>query len=274
MFKTKPKTAYALTILILILAVVAAAGGLFVENLYRDNPFVAAVWRGNDLVTLVIAVPLLLGGLILSRRGSVRGQFVWLGMLWYMVYNYAYILFGAAFNPFFLFYVALFTLPLYALIFALPKIDVEHTGQRFRSKTPVRWIAGYMVFVAVGLSVVYLIQIGNYAVTGEIPSIVTQTDHPTNIVFALDLSLLVPPLLLGAAWLWQRRAWGYILAIIVNIKGFAYTLVLAVASLSAARAGFPEAAAEIPLWLTLTTGGLLASLFLLINIQSKKERLS
>ncbi len=274
MFKTKPKSCYTLTIITLVLATAAAAGGLFIENLYQDNAFVAAVWRGNDLVTLVIAMPLLLGGLIFSRRGSVRGQFVWLGMLWYMVYNYAYILFGAAFNPFFLLYVALFTLPLYALICALPRIDVEQAGQRFRARTPARWIAGYMVFVAVGLSVVYLIQIGGYVATGELPSIITRTDHPTSIVFALDLSLLVPPLLLGAIWLWQRRAWGYILATILNIKGFGYTLVLAVASLSAARAGFPEAAAEIPLWLTLTACGLLSSIFLLVNVQSKKEHRS
>ena len=87
MFKTTPKTAYTLTIITLVLAAVSAAGGLFIENLYRDNPFVAAVWQGNDLVTLVVAVPLLIVGLILSLRGSVRGHFIWLGMLWYMVYN-------------------------------------------------------------------------------------------------------------------------------------------------------------------------------------------
>lgn len=269
MFKTAPKTAYTLTVITLVLAIVAAAGGLFIENLYRDNSFVTAVWQGNDLVTLVVAVPLLIVGFVLSRRGSVRGHFIWLGMLWYMVYNYAYILFGAAFNPFFLLYVALFTVPLYALIFAVPKIDVEHAGERFRASTPVKWIAGYMVFVAVGLTVVYLMQIGNYLTTGEIPSIINLTEHPTNIVFALDLSLLVPPLMLSAIWLWQRRAWGYILATILNIKGMVYTLVLAMASVSAVRAGFSESMAEIPLWITLTVGGLLSSFFLLRNLRPK-----
>jgi len=210
MFKSTPKVAYILTIITLVLTVAAASGGLFIENLYRDNPFVAAVWRGNDLVTLGVAVPLLIVGLILSRRGSARGHFIWLGMLWYLVYNYAYILFGAAFNPFFLLYVALFALPLYALIFAVPNIDVEDVSRRVSAKTPVKWIAGYMLFVAVGLSVVYLLQIGTYLGTGELPVIITRTEHPTGLVFALDLSLLVPPLVLGAVWLWQRRPWGYI----------------------------------------------------------------
>jgi hypothetical protein len=75
--------------------------------------------------------------------------------------------------------------------------------------------------------------------------------------------------MLSAIWLWQRRAWGYILATILNIKGMVYTLVLAMASVSAVRAGFSESMAEIPLWITLTVGGLLSSFFLLRNLRPK-----
>ena len=96
------RTAYRLSAIIIVLALVASLGGLFIKDIYRDNTFVTAAWNGNDFVTLVIALPLLVVSLILSMRGSQRAQLVWLGMLDYMLYNYAFYLFGAAFNSFFL----------------------------------------------------------------------------------------------------------------------------------------------------------------------------
>ena len=237
------------------------------DDLYRDNTFVASLWAGNDLVTLIVTVPMLVAALILSRRGSQRAQLVWLAMLNYMLYNYAFYLFGAAFNWFFLIYVALFTLSIFALIFGLVSIDANRISQKFRRRTPVKWISGYMLFVAIGLSTVYIIQSLVFIATGQLPQIVVKTGHPTSIIFALDLLLLVPVFVLGAIWLWKRRPWGYVLATMSMVKGATYTLALTVVSLWAAKAGVPGAAAEIPLWLFLTIAGLVASLFLLGNLK-------
>jgi hypothetical protein len=263
------KTAYNLSILITILATVASVGGLTLGGLYRDNLFVTSAWRGNDLVTLVLAVPLLVIALLFSRRGSLRAQLIWLGVLAYMLYNYAFYLFAAAFNWFFLIYVALLAFSMLALIFGLANLKVHAVSQQFRERTPVKWISAYMLFVAIGLSVIYVAQSLNFIFSGQLPAIVTRTGHPTSIVFALDLTLLVPFLVLGAVWLWQRKAWGYVLAGILTIKGPAYTLVLTAGSLWAANAGIPEAAAEIPLWLFLTVAGLAASALLFGNMRDK-----
>ena len=101
MTQTKLGSAHILTVIIAILAIVASAGGLFIDGLYRDNLLVTSGWYGNDLVTLMVAVPLLVVALIFSMRGSQRAHLVWLGMLDYMLYNYAFYLFGTAFNGFF-----------------------------------------------------------------------------------------------------------------------------------------------------------------------------
>jgi hypothetical protein len=66
MSQDKFKPAYILSVIIAILMIVASAGGLFIDGLYRDNTFVKSSWHGNDLVTLAIAVPLLVGSLIFS----------------------------------------------------------------------------------------------------------------------------------------------------------------------------------------------------------------
>ncbi|PIG94919.1 hypothetical protein [Gloeocapsopsis sp. IPPAS B-1203] len=70
------KVAYLLSLIIAILTFVAAAGGLVIQDLYRDNLFVTSGWFGNDLVTLVVAFPILVIALILSARGSQRAQLV------------------------------------------------------------------------------------------------------------------------------------------------------------------------------------------------------
>jgi hypothetical protein len=167
----------------------------------------------------------------------------------------------------FLIYVILVDLSILALILALVGTDVGDLGQRFRSRTPARWIAGFMGFVAVGLSIVYGAQSLNFAFTGELPAIVTLTGHLTNIVFALDLSLVVPWFILGAIWLWQRRPWGYVLATIVNVKGAVYMLALSAVTLSAVRAGASDDLSQVGLWAAIGIGSLIASVLLLANLR-------
>jgi cellulose synthase/poly-beta-1,6-N-acetylglucosamine synthase-like glycosyltransferase len=211
MLQTKFKSAYILSAVITVLALVASAGGLFIGDLYRDNAFVKTAWYGNDLMTLLVAVPLLVVTLILSMRGSQRAQLVWLGLLVYMLYNYAFYLFGAAFNRFFLIYVALFALSIFALIFALPRVDVNGISQKFQARTPVKWISGFMLFFALLLGGIWIAQSLGFVASGQVPQTVADTGHPTSVVFALDLSLLMPGMILGAILLWKRQPWGYVL---------------------------------------------------------------
>jgi hypothetical protein len=243
--------------LIVLLAVFASAGGLLFRSVYRDNAFVKTTWLGNDAVTLFVAVPILVAALVFSQRGSLKAQLVWMGVLDYMLYNYAFYLFGTAFNAFFLVYVALLGLSIFALIFGLTNLNVNEISQQMRERTPVKWIGGYFLFVAFGLSAVYLSQSIGFIFTGLVPSIVTTSGHPTNIVFALDLTLLVPWLVLGALWLMKRQPWGFALAGILSIKGPLYTLVLTVNTILTMRVGMGTGA-ELPLWITLTVLGSIA----------------
>jgi len=254
----KSRTPYILSIIIAVLATIASAGGLFLNGLYRDNLFVTSAWKGNDLITLFLAVPILVLAMIFSKRGSLKAQLVWMGALDYMLYNYAFYLFGAAFNWFFLLYVTFLGLSIFALIFGLIHLDLDGITGQIRERMPVGWIAAYMLFVAVGLSLIYIMQSLGFIFTGDVPAIVTNTGHPTNIVFALDLTLLVPFLFLGAIWLIKRKPWGFVLAGIFTIKGPLYTIVLTVGSLWAANAGVPGVAEQVPMWVALTVLSLIA----------------
>jgi hypothetical protein len=252
------RTAYILSIMIAALAALAAIGGLAL-NIYRDNAFVTTAWKGNDAITLVLGVPTLVVAMFWSRRGRPAAQLVWMGMLDYMLYNYAFYLFAAKFNALFLVYAALLGLCIFALLFGLTSLQTEKIRRQFRGTTPVNWIAGYFLFVALGLTAVYVTQAVGFIFSGEPPAIVVMSGHPTSIVFALDLTLLVPWLVVGAVWLIKRRTWGYVIAGMINVKGPLYTLILTVNTWLIARAGLADES-ELPLWAMLTVLGLIASI--------------
>ena len=251
------RTAKQLSTAIVVLAALTSSSGLLFRGLYRDNDFVSTTWLGNDAITLFLAVPILIVALIYAQRGSLKAGLVWLGVLDYMLYNYAFYLFGAAFNAFFLLYVALLVLSIFALIYGLASLDVAEIGRQFSPRTPVKWIGGYFLFVAAGLGFVYVSQSIAFITTGQLPAIINITGHPTNVVFALDLTLLIPWLVLGAVWLIKRQPWGYVIAGILSVKGPLYTLVLGVNNILVVNAGVSQTS-ELPLWGTLTVLGLVA----------------
>ena len=267
MFKSKFATSYVLTMIIAVLATIASAGGLFIDELYRDNSLITSAWHGNDFVTLVIAIPLMVTSLKFAMRGSQKAQLVWIGTLGYMLYNYIFYLYGAAFNQFFLIYVLLFTLSIYALVFTMTKIDATAVSQEFREVTPVKWISGYMMFFAVLLGVLWIAMSLSFVFTGQVPQSILQTDHPTGVVFATDLSLLIPALILGSTLLWKRNPWGFVLATIVLIKASTYGLAMIAMSVFT----YVELGTVDPLfslWAVLSLGCLISCGLLLGNMKS------
>ncbi len=76
-----------LTVPIAVLVAMAAGVGFFIEDLYRDTPLNVAQAVGQDLIPLVVALPVLVISAILAGRGSRRAHVVWLGLLVYLVYT-------------------------------------------------------------------------------------------------------------------------------------------------------------------------------------------
>jgi hypothetical protein len=268
MLNSKYKIAYVLSFVILFLATLASTFGLFSETLYRDNDLIIAAWKGNDLVTLFVVIPLMIISLRGSSKGSNRSHLIWMGTLLYMLYNYMFYLYGAAFNKLFLVYVALFTLSIYALIIALLKTDASNISSQFSKKTPVKWISGFMLFFGTLLGVLWIIMSLSFVFTNKIPQAITQTDHPTGIVFATDLSILIPALIISAIFLLKRKDWGYVFSSMVLIKATTYGMALIAMSVIAKfRTGTGDP--MVPLWSFLSLGCFLACFALLKNMKEK-----
>lgn len=241
----------------------ASAVGLGLDGVYRDNALVVAAWRGNDLVTLVLAVPLLVAALIRTGKGSRRGLLVTLGLLAYAAYSYAFYLFGAAFNGLFLAYVGVLVFSTLGLIGGLSSRELRPPAGDIRIGRLDR-VAGWLIVgVSAVLGLFWVSTSVSFLVTGEVPAMVSATGHPTNVTGALDLWVVVTFGLLGGTWLIRRKAWGFIISAVWTVKGAVYMAALSAASISAWLDGAVDSLAQLGLWVPIGVACLFAAVVLL-----------
>jgi hypothetical protein len=231
------KVAYVLTAIVATASVVASVAGLSIKNLYQDDTsWATSALRGGDLVTLVVAVPTLVVAMILASRGSSRARLVWVGALAYAVYNYAFYVFGAAFNDLFLVHVVAFSSSILALIVTVTGVDASAIARGYGPRAPIRAVAALLVLVGVVFATLWSVFSISYAVTGRL-SLGAATLEGMQTVFAIDLSLMVPGMALAGVLLWRRRSWGFVMGAAMSVFGAVYQLNLAAAGWFQAKAG-------------------------------------
>ena len=213
------------------------------EGIYRYNPrWFVAEGIGWDIATLVVGIPALLVSLALFVRGSLRGGIVLGGMLAYFAYQYLMYVTGWTYNNFFLVYVALYSLPILALILVIQEIGVDTLARRVRERSPRKGLAGFMFFSAALLLLMWLGKIVPALARGETPEMLRGVN--TLIAQALDLGIIVPFTLAAGILLLRRNAWGYLLASVGIVKlvmmALAIIAMVVVRSIAQGAMSWPE----------------------------------
>jgi hypothetical protein len=258
------KISFYLSLIATILAAISSAIGLFNTKIYNDNSFVKSAWYANDWVTLVVVVPLLIITLILLKNGDFKTRLIWLGLMGYLFYNYAFYLFGAAFNNIFLLYVAIYTLSFFSLILGLMALPIKNI---IGTSKILRGVSFFLLLISAMLCLVEIPPCFTFITTGAMPEIVMKSQIHTSIVYALDLSFVVPAMVLGAMLLWQNKGWGIVLSAMMLIKCFTYGLVLTFGTFVIMKKGLGNDPL-LPVWIFITVGGLLGLFILLKNVKS------
>jgi hypothetical protein len=99
-----------------------------------------------------------------------------------------------------------------------------------------------------------------------LPDIVVKSNHPTSIVYALDLTIVFPTLIVAGYWLWQRKSWGFMLATVMLFKAATYGLVLCSGTILLMLRGV-DRDPLLPFYLFITVGGLTGLVILLRSLQ-------
>lgn len=204
--------------LILVLSLVATVVGLTVPGFYRDAAVLLPQLYGQDLLTLLVALPAFAAALYFAARRSLRGYVVWLGVTGYLLYTYASYAFLTAFNELYLVYVALFALTLFTLIGGLVRLDAEMLKAALDDQS-VRPYVAFQALLAVLVALMWLAEVGPASLAGTRPPSIAETDLPVPVIQSLDLGVVVPSFALSAYLLWKGRPWGYVFTGVLLVKG-------------------------------------------------------
>lgn len=257
-----------LTIVLVGVMVLQALAGLVLPSAYRDADWVVTSWFGNDIITLIIAVPLLIWGSYRALSGAISGLLIWLGVLGYSFYNYGYYLFGAALNAFLPIYLVAWIISAAALLAVLSGVDAQSVALAFRSTLRDRVVAGYFILVGSILTAIWLMMWAGYIFADQTPPIAPELFQ---VVAAVDITMIVTFMVLGGVMLWQRRAWGYVIIGLAAVQSSLYLSVLLVNTLLQIQRGYQQFPGELPIWLTLIVTTLGFTIYLFWNLKKPVE---
>lgn len=231
---------------------------------FYDTVSSTAQMQGNDLVTLVVGLPLLAVSTWLAFNGSLRGRLLLTGTLGFFLYTYMSMAALASYNSIFLVYVAIFTLSLYAFILSMMSFDLTSLPAHFSDKLPRGWIAVLMFVVAGFLALAWLGRILTPLLQGTLPALENTT---TLVIQFMDLGLITPTAVLGGILILRRSAWGYLLSSIMMTKGVTLGLAVSTMAINMARQGVPESLGIMLPFLVITTANLFLTVVMLRNVK-------
>ena len=234
---------------------------------YYDTVSTVAQMQGNDIITLLVGLPLLVISTWMAIRGSLRGRLLLTGTLGFFLYTYMSMSMLTAYNRLFLVYVALFTMSLYAFILSMLSFDLADLPRHFSEKLPRGWIACVLFAVGAFLSLAWFGRVIPELLHPEMPAALENTT--TRVIQAMDLALITPLAILAGILLLRRSSWGYLLASVAIIKGLTMALAVSAMGINMALKGVPDSLGILIPFLVLTTLNLVTAFFLIKNIDTK-----
>lgn len=211
------KIIYINSMVIGILAVFATASGLFWKGLYKhDTVSGVAQMMGQDLITLIVVVPLLLVSMYLISRASLRGYLMWMGTIFYFLYSYASISFLTSYNQLFLVYVALFSVSLYTFLYGLFSMDIKTIKKSVSTGVTLKVAGVFPIIMGLLLAGMWLSMILGSLLNGTAPAALET--YTTLVIQALDLGVLVPVAFIAGLMTLKGKGWGYALVSVLLVK--------------------------------------------------------
>lgn len=195
--------AYLISLLIAFLSAIASVAGLVYRTEIYPTEELQRTFLANDVVNLLLGLPILLVSMWLTRRGNLIGLLFWPGALFYGLYNYLVYLLGMPLNVMFLFYLAIVTLSIYTTIGLVAAIDYRAVKDRLSGQVPYRFTGALLILF--GLLFLSL------AVGQILGALTNQAD-----ISRSQLGLVVADFIFSPAWvvggvlLWRRQSLGYV----------------------------------------------------------------
>ncbi|MBA7474059.1 hypothetical protein ES707_19654 [subsurface metagenome] len=190
-------------IIALMVVIVSVIGVLYQKSIYPTENLLHS-FVPNDIVNLVVGLPLLLISIWLTWRGKLIGLLCWPGAIFYMLYVYFPYIICVPFNILFLPYLVLFSLSIYTLIGIIVSIDGNAVSNYVSDIIPAKIFGGILV----GLSVLIVLRQTGLIVNALINK--TLIDPQELALWIDDFSIASPAMFIGGFFLWKKKPLGYV----------------------------------------------------------------
>lgn len=194
---------YVFSLAITLIMTAASIVGILYPSVVYPTDEQLQTYMPNDVVNLLIGVPILLGSMWLTRRGLLIGLLLWPGALLYVLYNYLAYVIGLPSGMLFLLYLSLATLSTYTIIGLVANIDGKVVQQKLTGVVPEKAGGG----VLVGLGMLMFLRVIFVLMT----ALVNQTSVATTELSVLVADFIITPaVIIGGVLLWRKKALGYV----------------------------------------------------------------
>jgi hypothetical protein len=196
-------TAYTLSLITAaLMTLMSLVGFLFSSTMY---PFEELRYSSvaTDIVNVFIVLPVLLGSMVLTRRGKLIGLLFWPGALFIVTYHY--LAYAIALTSFWqsAVYVLIVLLSVYTIYRLLSGVDSLSVQEQIAGKVPERFAGS----VLAGFGILFFFWRGSLAVQSMMGlAILSKPEFATAITDAI----LAPAWVIVGVLLWRKQAFGYI----------------------------------------------------------------
>jgi hypothetical protein len=204
-------TDFILDFILSISIATTACMGLLQSNFYNLE---TTNWQtqttGQDLVNLLLIVPCLLIASWLKLKRNSWSIMIKPGILLYVTYTFTIYCFEIHFNSLFLLYCLILGLSFYRLLFFM--ISNSNKIEINGSKTIATKItAFYFLIIAISFYALWLSEIIQASIEGNLPKSLINTGLFTNAVQVMDLALLLPGIIITGILLLKQSYLGYLI---------------------------------------------------------------
>jgi len=195
--------AHAISLVIAALMAIASVAGLLVPTTVYPTDELLQAFVPNDIVNLLIGLPILLGSVWLARRGQLVGLLLWPGALFYVFYTYIIYIFSMPLDVVFLLHLTLVTSSAYAMIGLVASIDGSAVRHRLSGAVPERAGGG----VLAGLGILIFVRV----VAVLVGALISRAPvAPVELALHVSDFMLAPAWVIGGVLLWRREPLGYV----------------------------------------------------------------
>lgn len=220
---------------------------IYGKGIYQyDSVSMVAQGKAQDVVTIVLGIPLLIVSLYLSRKGSLKGRLLLTGTLGYFLYTYMSYVYLWMYNPLFLVYVILMSTSFFAFTLCMMSFNLEKLSLHFSKSMPVKFVGGFQVTFAILLTLLWLGRIIPSLIKGTAP---LGLEHYTTLVIqGMDLGFIVPVAFLSGVLVLKRKPLGYLLSSVIIIKGLTMGTAITAMIIGMINAGVKVSIVEIAMF--------------------------